>query len=107
MNELDRRQKEIQLLKNSIKDEENNFATVVKTKYSYKGNVEFQILKDIESNKKLELNNDEKLNDLLIKMLKININERISCMIILIIPFLMKIILNYLNLNLIAINIQI
>jgi hypothetical protein len=38
MIELDRRQKEIQLLKNSIKDEENNFLTVVKSKYSYKGN---------------------------------------------------------------------
>jgi len=38
MNELDRRQKEIQQLKISIKDEENNFITVVKAKYSYKGN---------------------------------------------------------------------
>ena len=38
MIELDRRQKEIQLLKNSIKDEENNFLTVVKSKYSFKGN---------------------------------------------------------------------
>lgn len=38
MIELDRRQKEIQTLKNSIKDEENNFLSVVKSKYSYKGN---------------------------------------------------------------------
>ena len=38
MIELDRRQKEIQTLKNSIKDEENNFSSVVKSKYSYKGN---------------------------------------------------------------------
>ena len=38
INELDRRQKEIQLLKNSIKDEENNFTSIVKDKYSFKGN---------------------------------------------------------------------
>lgn len=38
MIELDRRQKEIQTLKNSIKDEENNFLSVVKSKYSYKEN---------------------------------------------------------------------
>ena len=35
-------------------------------------------IKEIESNKKLKCCNDDKLNDLLNKMLKINIDERIS-----------------------------
>ena len=46
--------------------------------YPYNGKNEVLLLKDINSNKKLKLNNDDKLNNLLIKMLKINLNERIS-----------------------------
>ena len=46
--------------------------------YPYNGKNEVLLLKDINSNKKLKLSNDDKLNDLLKKMLKININERIS-----------------------------
>ena len=46
--------------------------------YPYNGKTEVLLLKDINSNKKLKLSNDDKLNDLLNKMLKININERIS-----------------------------
>ena len=47
-------------------------------KYPYNGQTEELLLKDINSNKKLKLSNDDKLNDLINKMLKININERIS-----------------------------
>ena len=36
------------------------------------------LLKDIISNKQFILSNDEKLNGLIVKMLKINVNERIS-----------------------------
>ena len=46
--------------------------------YPYNGKTEVLLFKDINSNKKLKLSNDDKLNDLLKKMLKININERIS-----------------------------
>ena len=46
--------------------------------YPYNGRGEYQILKEIKSHKKLKLSNDDKLNDLIKKMLKININERIS-----------------------------
>ena len=46
--------------------------------YPFNGNREYEILKEIESNKKLKSSDNEKLNDLLYKMLKININERIS-----------------------------
>ena len=46
--------------------------------YPYKGKTEFQIIKDIESNKKLKKTDDNDLNDLLQKMLKINENERLS-----------------------------
>ena len=46
--------------------------------YPFNGNGEYKILQDINSNKKLKKCNNEKLNDLLNKMLKININERIS-----------------------------
>ena len=46
--------------------------------YPYKGKEKEEILKEIESNKKLKCCNDDKLNDLLNKMLKINIDERIS-----------------------------
>ena len=46
--------------------------------YPYNGRGEYQILKEIESNETLKLSNDDKLNDLINKMLKININERIS-----------------------------
>ena len=46
--------------------------------YPYNGKNEFLLLKDINSGKRLKLSNDDKLNDLLIKMLKINVNEIIS-----------------------------
>ena len=46
--------------------------------YPYTGQIEYQILNDIQSNKELKYCDNEKLNDLLNKMLKININERIS-----------------------------
>ena len=46
--------------------------------YPYKGKGEIELLKDINSGKVLKLSNNEKLNDLLNKMLKINKNERIS-----------------------------
>ena len=44
--------------------------------YPYNGKVEYQILKEIESNKQLKFSNDDKLNDLLSKMLKVEVNER-------------------------------
>ena len=46
--------------------------------YPYKGRREYELLKDINSGKVLKLSDNEILNDLLYKMLKININERIS-----------------------------
>ena len=46
--------------------------------YPYKGKGEIELLKDINSGKVLKLSNNEKLNDLLNKMLKIDKNERIS-----------------------------
>ena len=46
--------------------------------YPYKGKTEIELLKVINSQKFLKLSDNEKLNDLLYKMLKININERIS-----------------------------
>ena len=46
--------------------------------YPYNGNTEFQIIKNIESKKQIELSSDKDLNDLITKMLTIDINERIS-----------------------------
>ena len=46
--------------------------------YPYNGKGKNQILKDIESNKKLKYCEKKKLNDLLNKKLKLKINERIS-----------------------------
>ena len=46
--------------------------------YPYKGKGEIELLKDINSGKDLNLSDNEKLNDLLNKMLKIDLNERIS-----------------------------
>ena len=46
--------------------------------YPYNGKNEVLLRKDINSNKTLKLSNNDKLNDLLNKMLKINVNERIS-----------------------------
>ena len=46
--------------------------------YPYNGKNEMLLFNDINSGKKLKLSNDDKLNDLIIKMLKINYNERIS-----------------------------
>ena len=46
--------------------------------YPYNGKEKEEILKEIESNKKLKYCNDDKLNDLINKMLKVNIDERIS-----------------------------
>ena len=48
-------------------------------KYLYEGNNEYQLYNNIISqNINDKLSENEELNDLLIKMLKININERIS-----------------------------
>jgi len=46
--------------------------------YPYKGEGEIELLEDINSEKALKLSDNEELNDLLNKMLKIKINERIS-----------------------------
>ena len=46
--------------------------------YPYNGNGEYQIIKDIESNKKLTLTNDNDLNNLILRMLTPNIDKRIS-----------------------------
>ena len=46
--------------------------------YPYNGKNEIQVLQDINSNKILKICSNEKLNDLLNKMLKIDVNERIS-----------------------------
>ena len=46
--------------------------------YPYKGKNELLLLKDINSNKELKKTNDDDLNDLISKMLKADINERIS-----------------------------
>jgi len=46
--------------------------------YPYNGLNELLLFKDINSGKRLKLSNDDKLNDLINKMLKINYNERIS-----------------------------
>ena len=46
--------------------------------YPYKGKGEIELLKDINSRKVLKLSYNKKLNDLLNKMLKIDLNERIS-----------------------------
>ena len=47
-------------------------------KYPYNGKNEYLLLQDINLSKKLKISNDDKLNNLIYKMLKININERIS-----------------------------
>ena len=46
--------------------------------YPFNGKIEIQLLKDIQSNKKLKKTNDENLNDLINKMLCIDLNKRIS-----------------------------
>ena len=46
--------------------------------YPFNGSGEYQIIKEIQSNKKLKQSDNQKLNDLLTKMLKVNVNERIS-----------------------------
>ena len=46
--------------------------------YPYNGKTEFQIIKEIESNKQLKPIDNKELDDLIKKMLVININERIS-----------------------------
>ena len=46
--------------------------------YPYNGQNELLLFNDINSGKRLKLSNNDKLNDLINKMLKININERIS-----------------------------
>ena len=47
-------------------------------KYPYEGNSEHNLYQNIISNQNIELNEDEELNNLLKRMLKVNINERIS-----------------------------
>ncbi len=47
-------------------------------KYPYEGKNEIKLLQNIISNQNIELNKDEELNNLLKRMLKVNINERIS-----------------------------
>ena len=46
--------------------------------YPYKGKTEYQLINDMLPNKTLKKTNDDDLNDLISKMLKVNINERIS-----------------------------
>ena len=46
--------------------------------YPFKGKREYQLMKDIKSNKKLKIFNDNDLNDLVRKMLIIDVKERIS-----------------------------
>ena len=46
--------------------------------YPYKGNTEIQLLKDIKSKKILKLSEDNNLNDLMNKMICIDLNKRIS-----------------------------
>ena len=46
--------------------------------YPYNGENEYQIIKNIESNKKLKKINNNELDDLINKMLVINVNQRIS-----------------------------
>ena len=46
--------------------------------YPYNGNNKHTLLKDINSDKKLKSIEIQKLNDLMIKLLKINPNERLS-----------------------------
>ena len=46
--------------------------------YPYKGKTEYQLIKDMLSNKTLKKTNDDDLNDLISKMLKVKIDERIS-----------------------------
>ena len=46
--------------------------------YPYNGQTEMLLFKDINSGKKLKKCDNEELNDLINKMLKINVNERIS-----------------------------
>ena len=67
MQELDRRQKEIQKLKNSTKEEENNFLALVKSKYSFKGKpsgdyVPTEEMKGMTNNELLVLQK-EKINE--------------------------------------------
>ena len=52
---------------------------ILNKEYPFNGKNEMLLYDDIMTDKKFKLSsNDEKLNDLIIKMLKININERIS-----------------------------
>ena len=46
--------------------------------YPYQGKDEYQLIKDINSNKKLKSTDNKELNDLLNKMLEKNGNNRIS-----------------------------
>ena len=46
--------------------------------YPYKGNTEIQLLKDIKSKKILKLSEDNNLNDLINRMICIDLNKRIS-----------------------------
>ena len=46
--------------------------------YPYNGKNEFMLLKDIQSNKKLKTTENNELNDLINKLLKINTTERLS-----------------------------
>ena len=46
--------------------------------YPYNGETEFKIIQDINSNKPLKIINDNELNDLVKKMLCVNVKQRIS-----------------------------
>ena len=46
--------------------------------YSYNGETEFKIIQEINSNKPLKIINDNELNDLVKKMLCVNVKQRIS-----------------------------
>ena len=70
--------------------------------YPYNGKTEYQIFKEIESNKLLKEIDDEELNDLVYnKMLKINEKERISWDKYLLHPFFQK---NFERINLTEFN---
>ena len=47
-------------------------------KYPYEGKTEYSLYQNIQSNKITKFSEDEELNDLLMKMLKEDVNERIS-----------------------------
>jgi serine/threonine protein kinase len=66
----------------SIKSEIRSLGVIIYyllfKEYPYQGKDEYQLIKDINSNKKLKSTDNKELNDLLNKMLEKNSNNRIS-----------------------------